>query len=111
MQGRGMYEISDTMYIQTLVVRDKFTYNRYYGSHSNFKPKQVDTVSLAITATELQAIKAKNRTQRDNQTKVIGLNRPESGGTVPLSGTASRCPALQHFDLAFCALHSVGPRT
>ena len=36
----------------------------YFGSHSNFKPKQVYTVSLTITATELQAIKDKNLTQR-----------------------------------------------
>ena len=61
--------ISDTMYmhIWTLVLGDKFTYDRYYGSHSNFKPKQVDTVSLTsktFTAKELQAIKDKNWTQR-----------------------------------------------
>ena len=29
------------MYILTLVLEDKFTYD--YGSYSNFKPKQVDT--------------------------------------------------------------------
>ena len=56
-----------TLYIRTLILGDKFTYDRYYSSHSNFKPKQVDTVSLTaktITATELQAIKKKNWTQR-----------------------------------------------
>ena len=34
------------MYIRTLVLGDKFTYDRYYGIHLNFKPKQRDTVSL-----------------------------------------------------------------
>ena len=31
----------------------------------------------------------------------IGLNRPESGGTVPISVTASRRPTLQQFCPAF----------
>ena len=36
------------MYIRALVLENKLTYDSYYGSHSNFKPKQVDTVSLTI---------------------------------------------------------------
>ena len=58
--------MSDTIYIWTLMLGDKFTHE-IYSSHSNFKPKQVDTVSLmskSITATELLAIKNKNGTQR-----------------------------------------------
>ena len=64
---RGSNQRADAMYIRTLVHRDKFTYNRYYGIHLNYKPKLRDTVSLtskSITTTELQAIKNKNRTQR-----------------------------------------------
>ena len=30
---------SDAMYIRTLVLGDKFTYDKYYGSLLNFKPK------------------------------------------------------------------------
>ena len=67
--SRESYEISDTMYIWMLVLGDKFTYDRYYGSHLNFKPKQVDTVSLTsktITATELQVTTIGHS---DNRTK------------------------------------------
>ena len=68
------------MYIRTLVLGDKFTYDRYYGSHSkfNFKPKQVDTVSLTSktnTATELQAIKDKNRTQQSSDESIYDRTR------------------------------------
>ena len=30
---RGIYEITDTMYIRTLVLREIFTYDKYYGNH------------------------------------------------------------------------------
>ena len=37
---RGSNQRPDAMYIRTLVLREKFTNDRYYGSHLNFKPKQ-----------------------------------------------------------------------
>ena len=39
---------------------------------------------------------------------VIGVNRPDLGGTVPLFGALSRCPALTHLCPAFF-LHSPTP--
>ena len=40
----------------------------------------------------------------------IGVNHPESGGTVTISGTPSRCPAFQHFypDFLYTALSGAG---
>ena len=38
----------------------------------------------------------------------IGVNRPDLGGTVPLFGALSRCPALTHLCPAFF-LHSPAP--
>ena len=39
---------------------------------------------------------------------IIGVNRPDLGGTVPLFGALSRCPALTHLCPAFF-LHSPAP--
>ena len=60
---------SDLWLFRTLVLGDKFTYDRYYSSHSSFKPKQVDTLSL--TSKTITCWRLKTRIgPSENRTKV-----------------------------------------
>ena len=78
-----------------LVLREKFIYNRYYGSHANFTQKRVDTV---ITATELQAIKTRIG-HSNNQTKVSMI------GHGVLFTAETRKYALLHIHIYYLSNH------